>query len=150
MAQQWYRRSGGSPSILESMPDGSAIVFGTSSEVMHSLNQTARLVWETCEEPVTVADVAHVLERRTRGIEDATSAAQHALDQLVALGLLEVGTTAPEAPASPSRRSALLVAVGAPIVAFVTPLVISMTIGAQNSHAQVPASPLPTVTPTPT
>src|SRR5690349_19648824 len=128
MAQPLYRRPSSGRFLVERMPDGSAAVFDTASEAVHSLNQTALVVWDACAEPASIDDLAEALQRAT-GVADGHTAAEHALTQLQAAGLVELVPDA--AGISASRRRALVI-IGGSSMAFVAPLVISMALSEQR------------------
>jgi hypothetical protein len=151
MVQRRYQRTRSDRFLIERLPDGSATIFDRQTEAVHSLNQTAALIWECCAEPATPADIAEVIERAT-GIADATAAVTEGLAQLTGAGLISVVAAkgvAADAPADRSRRTALLL-VGATSVGFIAPLVVTMTLTEQRAFAQGAGSPTPTATPTPT
>jgi hypothetical protein len=144
MSQTLYSRPSSDRFLVERLPDGSAAIFDTASEAVHSLNQTAALVWDCCASPVSLDEIAEAVQRVT-GIADARTAAQDALTQLTRVGLVlsrvDEGRLA-------SRRMALGLALSGATVAFAAPLVLTMTVGQQNVFAQQSGSPTPTPTPT--
>lgn len=144
MAHTMYQRPRGSRFLVERLPDGSAVVFDRTSETVHSLNQTAVLVWECCAEPVSAAQIAEIVQRAT-GAADPAGAVADALGQLSRVGLVQ----AREGAAIDDSRRATLRVLGGSAIGFVAPLVITMTLAQQNRLAAQSLS-VPTATPTPT
>jgi hypothetical protein len=105
IATQAYQRPSSARFLVDILPDGSAVVFDTTTETVHSLNDTARRVWEACDVPATVAEIAAVLRDAT-GIDADASTIDDAVRQLVRQGLLVetvpvVSETSREASRSP-------------------------------------------------
>ena len=149
MAHTVYCRPGSDRFLVEPLPDGSAAVFDSASESVHSLNQTAAVVWECCGEPVALTDIVEVV-RRVTGLSEPRGVAEEALNQLERAGLVETRRMDDDPP--PSRRTALrirAVARGSSI-AFLAPLVLTMTVGEQHAFAQQTGSPVTTTTSAPT
>ena len=127
--------------LVEPLPDGSAAVFDSASESVHSLNQTAALVWECCSEPAALADIADVV-RRVTGLPEPRAVAEDALNQLQRSGLVEARRV--DDHGLPSRRTALRMIGRGSSIAFLAPLVQTMTVGQQHALAQGVGSPVTT------
>jgi hypothetical protein len=113
------------------------------------LNQSAALVWECCARPVTLDEIVAAVARMP-GVTDPKAAADEALRQLAHVGLVVASDAepAPTPDAHPaSRRVALGLMVGGATIAFVAPLVLTMTVGEQRLLAQQAGSPTPTPVP---
>ena len=127
--------------LVEPLPDGSAAVFDSASESVHSLNQTAALVWECCSEPAALADIEDVV-RRVTGLPEPRAVAEDALNQLQRSGLVEARRV--DDDGLPSRRTALRMIGRGSSIAFLAPLVLTMTVGQQHALAQEVGSPVTT------
>lgn len=112
--------------LVERLPDGSAAVFDTETEAAHSLNAAAVAVWECCDEPTGVEEIARMLSEAGGPVDVST--VRQTLDQLVAIGLAEQ-TIAPDT-AAPRRRAVLrTLAAGVPVI-------LTLTASAQKAFAQ--------------
>jgi hypothetical protein len=137
MPDTHFRRPESDRFLVERLPDGSAAVFDTTSEAIHSLNQTAALVWECCREPVAIADIADVIQRVT-GLPEPRAVAEDALRQLERGGLVEACR---EDVANRASRRDVLLKIGGVSAAFLAPLVLTLTLTEQHAFARQAGSP---------
>jgi DNA-binding MarR family transcriptional regulator len=129
--------------VAEKLPDGSLAIFDAQAEAVHSLNESATLVLEACEEPATVADVVAVLESCT-GQAVSVETALDILDRLEAAELVV------RERAAMSRRSLLRTVTVGSAAALALPTLLTLTASEQRLHAQVVGSPPTTTSTTPT
>jgi hypothetical protein len=129
--------------VSEKLPDGSLAIFDARAEAVHSLNESATLVLEACEEPATVADVVAVLQRST-GREVPVETALEFLHRLEAADLVI------RERASLSRRSMLRTVTVGSAAALALPTLLTLTASEQRAHAQAVGSPPTTTSTTPT
>lgn len=130
--------------LVDRLPDGSVVVFDRTSEAVHSLNEVAALAWERCGHPTSMADLAGILSEA--GVTNAENAAEDAIRQLEAAGLVAARDLEVPSHAN-SRRQALRWMIRG---AAVAPVVLTMSVAEQHVFAQGTGSPTTTPTPTPT
>jgi hypothetical protein len=129
--------------VAEKLPDGSLAVFDAQTEAVHSLNESATLVLEACEETATVSDVVTLLRRFT----GQPVAEETALDLLLRFESAELVVREPGAP---SRRSLLRAVAVSSTAMLALPTLLTLTASEQRLHAQVAGSPPTTAAPTTT
>jgi hypothetical protein len=79
------RRSG---LVIQEVP-GEVLVYDTESNKAHCLNETAALVWQSCDGTNTVSDIAGIVGNKT-GARVTDDLVWLAIDQLVENNLLEI------------------------------------------------------------
>jgi hypothetical protein len=125
--------------IVQSLPDGSAAIFETSTKNVYSLNATAAAAWEACATATTLPQVAAAMSARLTA--PVTEEVAHvAVSELEAAGLVRVTSAAAW---QTSRRAMLKQVAGVAI-----PMVLVLTGAEQRAHAQGNGSgPIITTTP---
>ena len=129
-----FSRSTDDRFLAERLPDGSIAIFDSRTEAVHSLNPSAALVLETCEEPAAADQVAAVLREHT----GCDAPAETALEVLARLEAAELIVRAPAAPALvlPNRRDLLKRSA----VALALPVILTLTGAEQRLYAQAAGS----------
>ena len=121
---------------VNSLPDGSRVIFDHANEMVVALNATAGAAWDACSEPTTLSSVT---EKMRNSLDPAITEeiAQDAILQLQEKNL--VRTSGQQA----SRRKFI-----ASLGAIAVPLVVSLPIAEQKAYAQRARS-MPTSNPRP-
>ena len=130
-----FNRSTDNRFLAERLPDGSTAIFDSQTDAVHSLNPSAALVLEICEEPATVDHVAAVLRRCT----DCGAPAETAVEILGRLEAAELVVRTPAAVSmQPNRRDVLKRAASAAALAL--PVILTLTGAEQRLYAQAASS----------
>ncbi len=126
--------------VVNSLPDGSKVLFDSENERVFALNATAAAAWDACDTPTTLSNVTESMQR---SFDPATSSelAEEAL-----LRLHEQNLVKTSGPSSPGTRREFIATLGA----IALPLVVSMSVTEQRAHAQTARSIQPRPAPTPT
>jgi hypothetical protein len=120
---------------VRQLPDETLIYDHTAAKA-HCLNQTAALVWHSCDGRTTVAELAVMLHREL-GIPSSEALAHLALEQLQRRGLLEP-LPAETAEVRQGRRR-MLRKLGVGLAAL--PFIMTMTAPRANAAASVATCP---------
>jgi hypothetical protein len=113
--------------IVEKLPDGSTAVLDQRSKDVHSLNSSAAMAWEACEQGATLAQVRKALETQA-GTPVDEEVALSALAQLRKVNLIRSDAPVPE-PMNPARRSTLL------RLGLAAPAVLTLALSQQRAYA---------------
>jgi hypothetical protein len=125
--------------VVNSLPDGSKVIFDSENERVFALNATAAAAWDACDAPTTLSNVTESMQR---SFDPATTSelAEEALLQLHEHNLVKTSGLS-----SPGNRREFIATLGA----IALPLVASLSITEQRAHAQTARSVQPRPTPTP-
>lgn len=120
--------------IIKELPD-ETLIYDLDRDQAHCLNQTAALVWKSCDGKKSVAEINASLAKEA-GVPIDERVVWLALDQLEKFSLLAEVPTTPEVFAGMSRRQ-LIRNIGVAAVAL--PVIIS--IAAPTAQAQLSCIP---------
>ena len=122
---------------VNSLPDGSRVIFDHANEMVVALNATAGAAWDACSEPTTLSSVTEKMRcSLDPGVTEEI--AQDAILQLQEKNLVKTSGQA-------SRRKFI-----ASLGAIALPLVVSLPIAEQKAYAQKARSAPTNTRPTPT
>jgi hypothetical protein len=114
---------------VRELPD-ETLIYDHATNKAHCLNQTAALVWHSCDGKTTVRELAAVLQSEL-GVSSAEPLIHLTLEKLVRRGLLE---TAPEMVRQDRRKLLRTLAVAA------LPVIMTMAAPRANAAASKPAN----------
>ena len=110
--------------IVNAMPDGSRVIRNSNNDTVFALNATAGAAWDACSTP---ASVNHVAEEMRRSFDPNVT------EELAEAAILELEDKklVTVSGAKATRREVL-----AGLTAVALPLVVSLTVGEQQAHAE--------------
>jgi hypothetical protein len=123
---------------VEKLPDGSTVIFDSSSKTVYSLNETAAAAWVACQENLSLPEIVDAMRRSLRSTV-TEEIAMEGLYQLQDKGLIAIEAS------GLTRRSLAATAAG-----VMAPLVLALTSTEQRAFAQVAGSGTTTTTTTTT
>jgi len=117
--------------IIKELPD-ETLVYDLETDKAHCLNQTAALIWKSCDGNQGVDEIGESVERQL-GLKVNPDVVWLALSQLEKFRLLEQSTPRPAHLAGLSRRQAIgALGLAAAAIPLITSIVVPVAVQAQS------------------